>query len=93
MAIVASLAFRAATDELLACITHDQLADALGVSVSTVRQARLDEGAKARRKPPEGWQGVVADLAEMHADRLLRLSKALNKAAAKSLKESAFPKK
>ncbi len=75
--------FRAATDELLAGISHDQLAKWLGVSVPTVRQARLDEGAKAHRKPPEGWQGAVADLAESHGARLLRLAKALNKAVAK----------
>lgn len=75
--------FREATDELLACISHDQLAKALGVSVPTVRQARLDESAKAHRKPPEGWQGAVSDLADKQATRLLRLSKSLRKASAK----------
>ncbi len=78
-----TMTFREATDELLAGISHQQLADALGVSVPTVRQARLDEGAKARRNPPEGWQGTVADLAEMQASRLARLAKALNKRVAK----------
>lgn len=75
--------FRKATDELTAHTSHEELAKALGVSVPTVRQARLDQAANAHRKPPEGWEETVADLAEKHAARLLRLSKALNKAIAK----------
>jgi hypothetical protein len=75
--------FKKATDELLAGISHDRLANVLGVSVATVRQARLDPAAKAHRNAPGGWEGVVADLAEIEAERLLRLSKALNKAAKK----------
>jgi len=66
--------FKKATDELLAGISHQELADALGCSVPTVRQARLDEGAKARRSPPEGWQAVVAKLAKARAAGLLRLA-------------------
>lgn len=75
--------FKEATDELLACISHEKLAKALGVSVPSVRQARLKPDARAYRRPPEGWEGTVADLAEMGAVRLERLSKALNKAARK----------
>lgn len=71
--------FRKATDELLAGISHDRLAEALGVSVATVRQARLDPAAKAHRNAPEGWPGVVAEMAEKEAARLQRLSKALQR--------------
>jgi hypothetical protein len=66
--------FRKATDELLASISHEELAKALGVSVATVRQARLGDDAKAHRSPPEGWEGRVLKLAEMQADRLRRLA-------------------
>jgi hypothetical protein len=78
-----ALDFRAATDELLASIGHARLAEALGVSVATVRQARLDPRAKAHRKPPDDWQGTVADLAESEAFRLGRLAKSLRKKSAK----------
>ena len=51
--------FKNATDELLANPGHDELAAAL-VSVPTVRQARLDEAAKAHRNPPAGWAKVAS---------------------------------
>lgn len=66
--------FKKATDELQAVPTHQEIAEALGVSVPTVRQARLDARAKARRTPPEGWETVVARLAEARGRRLLRLA-------------------
>jgi hypothetical protein len=69
--------FKKATDELFAPISHDDLAAALGKSVPSIRQARLDEGASAHRKPPEGWEKAVAGLAEKQANRLIRLSKSL----------------
>jgi hypothetical protein len=75
--------FRKATDELLAVISHQKLAEALGVSVPTVRQARLDPSAKARRNPPEGWERVVAQIAKREANRLERLSARLEEQAAK----------
>jgi len=73
--------FRDATDELFAGVSHDRLAEAMGVSVATVRQARLDPAAKAHRNAPEGWRDAVAGLAEMEGYRLLRLAKAMDKAA------------
>jgi hypothetical protein len=69
-----AITFRSATDELFSCITHHELAEALGVSVASVRQARLDPAAKARRSPPEGWERGVARLAQERATRLLRLA-------------------
>lgn len=65
--------FRKATDELLSGITHDELAQALGVSVATVRQARLAETAKAHRSPPEGWQAGVLLLAKERIGHFQRL--------------------
>lgn len=67
--------FKKATDELFAAVTHDDLAQALGVSVATIRQARLAEGAKARRSPPPGWLEAVGRLAEARAKKLATLTK------------------
>ena len=75
--------FRKATDGLLAGISHAELATALKVSVPTVRQARLDESAKAHRNAPEGWESVVANLAIREANRLQRLAKSLHRRAGK----------
>jgi|HubBroStandDraft_5_1064220.scaffolds.fasta_scaffold02831_7 hypothetical protein len=66
--------FRESTDELLNGIPDDEIAEALGCSVALVRQARLREGAKARRSPPAGWEIVCAKLAEQKAMRLNRLA-------------------
>ena len=56
--------FKEATESLCSGLSHEELAAALGVSVATVRQARLREGAKARRSPPANWQRAVIQLAE-----------------------------
>ena len=66
--------FRKATDELLVPISHLELAKALGKSVPAIRQARLDQGAKAFRNPPAGWEPIVARMALQHGNRLLRLA-------------------
>jgi|GEM_PF-2000169 len=79
-----AMTFRDATDDLLKGISHERLAAALGVSVPSVRQARLDPTAKAHRSPPEGWEGKVAKLAESEGKRLLRLSKSLQTAIRRS---------
>jgi hypothetical protein len=71
------LDFRKATDELLAGISHRELADALGCSVPSVRQARLDPTAKAHRSAPEGWEVEVRRLAKDRAARLQRLAERL----------------
>jgi hypothetical protein len=66
--------FRKATNELLAGISHEVLAEALGKSVPSIRQARLDEAANAYRKPPAGWERAVIKLALQRAKRLTRLA-------------------
>lgn len=66
--------FRKATDDLLAGISHEELAKALGVSVPTVRQARLADDAKAHRRPPDGWEAAVAKLAKQRAEHFRRLA-------------------
>ena len=66
--------FRKATDELFQTVSHEELAKALDCSVAAIRQARLDDTAKAHRKPPEGWQKAVAKLAEGRSGALGRLA-------------------
>lgn len=67
----------------MAGLTRRQIAKVLGKSEATFRQARLDDGNAAYRTPPQGWQGPLADLAEKEGNRLLRVAKALRKAAIK----------
>lgn len=69
--------FKKATDALCQAVSHDDLAQALGVSIPTVRQARLDPSNKAHRSAPEGWPAVVIRLAEARARRLLKLAETL----------------
>jgi hypothetical protein len=56
--------FKEATDGLFDHLSHAELAEALGVSVASIRQARLDPKAKAYREPPKSWQGAIIRLAE-----------------------------
>lgn len=78
--------FKSATDKLIQGITREQIAEALGKGLDTVRQARLDPAANAYRTPPQGWEGPLAALAEKEGNRLLRLAKALDRGPAKPLK-------
>ena len=73
--------FKKATTELIARTGIEDIAKALGRSAASIRQARLPEGAKARRTAPVGWEGPLAALAEREGNRLLRLAKALDKAS------------
>lgn len=61
--------FREATDELFTRISHEQLAETLGVSVAAVRQARLAPSANAHRTPPKDWRFAVIRLAEQQIMR------------------------
>lgn len=65
--------FREATDDLCDAISHDALAKALGVSVATIRQARLRDEAAAHRAPPKNWRNAVIQLAEDRVQRYRRL--------------------
>ena len=56
--------FKNATDRLFSRIDHPDLARALGVSVASIRQARLKPNAKAHRSPPPDWQNALLRLAE-----------------------------
>ena len=53
------------------------VAEALGVSYSTVRATRLPEDSPSHRNPPEGWERALARLARERAGNLSRLAKEL----------------
>jgi hypothetical protein len=65
--------FKEATDELFSGVSHAELAEALGVSVASIRQARLSPQANAFRVPPQDWCAAVIKLAEMRASRYRKL--------------------
>jgi hypothetical protein len=58
------MGFREAIDGLCARVDHDDIAKALGVSVQTVRQARMKPDAHAHRSPPGEWPDALIRLAE-----------------------------
>lgn len=66
--------FKAATDVLFARVDHETLAKRLGVSVATIRQARLRPEAGGHRAPPNKWREAVIRIAEsqiMHYRKLI----------------------
>jgi hypothetical protein len=65
--------FRQATESLCVGVSHGELAKALGVSIATVRQARLRPNAKAHRSPPANWKAAVIRLAEKRTSEFRRL--------------------
>jgi DNA-binding transcriptional MerR regulator len=69
--------FKEATDSLLNRIDHAKLAEALGVSIASIRQARLSPSAKAHREAPEGWKNVIMRLAKKQANQYQRLAERL----------------
>ncbi|MCH9052166.1 MAG: hypothetical protein IIA72_13980 [Proteobacteria bacterium] len=73
--------FKEATDSLFSTIGHAAFAEALGVSVASVRQARLRKEAKAHRGPPSDWQDTVIRLAE---ERVWHYRKLIEKLHAQS---------
>ncbi len=69
--------FKKATDDLFDAISHEDLARILGVSIATVRQARLQPTAKAHRSPPDAWEDAVVRLAGQQIQRYRQLISAL----------------
>jgi hypothetical protein len=65
--------FKEATDSLFDRLDHSDLAASLGVSVASIRQARLGRDAKAHREPPARWRDAAITLAERQAQHYQRL--------------------
>jgi hypothetical protein len=70
--------FREAVDALCASLSHEDVAKALGVSLQTVRQARLREDSDAFRAPPKNWKAAIIRLAEGRASYYRRLVEKMN---------------
>jgi hypothetical protein len=62
--------FKEATDILTRRITADEIAEAAGVSISSIARARLDPSSSAYRSPPENWPPVLAQLARERINEL-----------------------
>jgi hypothetical protein len=76
--------FKKATDTLFARVDHQDLAERLGVSVATIRQARLRPEAGAHRTAPEKWRDAVIRLAETQIMRYRKLIEDVRRASADS---------
>lgn len=69
--------FKEATDILTRRITADEIAEAAGVSISSIARARLDPSSSAYRTPPENWQPVLGRLARERIQELQHLAEIL----------------
>jgi hypothetical protein len=70
--------FKTATDRVAGCISHAEIAEAAGVSIQTIRQARMDPGSASYRNPPAGWQAVLVALARKRSEDLADFAKQLH---------------
>jgi hypothetical protein len=59
-----AMRFKQATDELLKHPGLPDLADELGVSIQSVRQARAAETSHAFRPPPPGWESALLQVTQ-----------------------------
>lgn len=74
--------FQDTTDRLMELgVGLRDLADALEVSYQSARMYRLDPDAAGFRKPPEGWQEAVIELARERGGELLELAEKLEEDA------------
>ncbi len=71
--------FKAATDILTRRITADEIAEAAGVSISSIARARLDPSSSAYRSPPENWHSVLAWLARERMHQLDRFAEEMER--------------
>ncbi len=78
------MTFREATDQLTAGISLANLAARMNVAVNSVLRARM-EGPNAR-KPPEGWEQALAQLARERARDLQQLAETLEPSAPQPVK-------
>ena len=75
--------FKNATDRLFSRIDHKDLAKALGISIASIRQARLRPDASAHRSPPPDWENALVRLAEervRHFRQLIEEIRGISKA-------------
>ena len=66
--------FTAATDPLVTAVKLEALAEALGCSLASVKQARMAGEKVGKRAAPPGWEAAVARLARQKAVQLQKLA-------------------
>lgn len=71
--------FKTATDRLTDCLSHADIAAAAGVSVQSIRQARLDPSNPNFRSPPGNWKSILAKLAKERGERWAELARELER--------------
>lgn len=79
----AYMTFKKVTDRLFSRVVHEDLAHALGVSVASIRQARLSPDAVAHRTPPPDWETAVLRLAEERVSHFRKLIEEIRGTSAK----------
>jgi hypothetical protein len=72
--------FKNASDHLTNAVSHIDIAIAAGVSVQSIRQARLDSHNPNYRSPPHSWQKILARLARERSKALNQLAIELERA-------------
>ena len=73
--------FKTATDRVAGGISHAEIAEAAGVSVQTIRQARLDPAVSGYRPPPTGWESILARLARDRSKALADFAEEIERRA------------
>jgi hypothetical protein len=68
--LLTAMDFRTAVTILSRQITTADIAEAMGVSPYTIRQARLQDGAPGYRTAPKGWESAFVRLAEQRQAEL-----------------------
>lgn len=58
-------------------MTHEAIAEALGVAPSTVRASRLDPSSPNYRKPPDGWRKKLSKAARRRGGELASFAEEL----------------
>ncbi len=84
--------FRAATDAMLKLgVSLRQLADGLGVPEARVYQARMNPAASGYRKPPQGWEKALAEVAKRRQGELSELLRELRRRSTSGQKARRSP--
>ena len=68
---------RKAMDKVMARVTLDDIAEAAGYSVNTLKQARLDPSASGYRKLPAGLRRILHQICRERANYFLQLARQL----------------
>lgn len=72
--------FREATDRLIEKgISLADIAEGLGLSYSSVKQARIDRSSASFRNPPAGWPVALAKLVRTRRKELAGLAEELER--------------